>query len=739
MRPTLTAIVMAGILLAACENSPITRAQDLGPPPPELASFFQPPEQFRNDFGSYRSPLKFADGSMAKSAKDWPRRRAEILQTWHGAMGRWPALIEKPQVETVQVTRRDNVTQQQLRLGIALGGEMVDAFLLIPDGKGPFPAVVVVYYDAQTGVGLGTKNRDYGWHLAKRGFIVLSLGRPSASVNLKDSNKAKGGSYLGPAGKAVRVQPLSALAYLAANAHAFLAQRADVIAARIGIVGHSFGGKWSLFASCLHDGYACAVWSDPGIVFDERNRRKENPGGSVNYWDVWYLGFPRGQIADPKNPGPFRKLPSEGQERTGAYKELVEAGHDLVELQALMAPRPFLVSGGTADMPERWAALNHTIAVNRLLGFENRVAMTNRKEHGPSEKDNEQVYQFFEWCLKKPADPNQARTPRQVAEQLAAVYGHKLNQVAYIPALPLVAKLRLSELTRQPKYAEEVHALAAPFLRGEKSPIPKSGSEQAGHLIFAELASHAKGKDRERWIQLCRNAADQIFGKGGKSLPIMPFHSEMSDAVFMAGPILAATGKLTGDKRYFDAAATHFASMRKLCLRKDGIYRHSPLCEAAWGRGNGFPALGLALALSDWPEDHPARKELLAEFQKHLAALKPHQDAKTGCWHQVIDHPESYDEYSCTCMIGFAMQRGIQRGWLAKEDYQPSVDRAWRAIKERTSTDGKLVNVCAGTGKQKTIRDYFNRPAINGRDDRGGAMGLLFATELLASEKGDRK
>jgi rhamnogalacturonyl hydrolase YesR len=158
------------------------------------------------------------------------------------------------------------------------------------------------------------------------------------------------------------------------------------------------------------------------------------------------------------------------------------------------------------------------------------------------------------------------------------------------------------------------------------------------------------------------------------------------------------------------------------------------LCEAAWGRGNGFPALGVALALSDWPDDHPGRKELIAEFQKHMAALKPHQDLKTGCWHQVIDHPESYDEYSCTCMIGFAMQRGIRRGWLTKDDYQPSVDRAWRAIKERTSADGKLVNVCTGTGKQKTLNDYFKRPAINGRDDRGGAMGLLFATELLAAE-----
>src|SRR5439155_27328004 len=39
------------------------------------------------------------------------------------------------------------------------------------------------------------------------------------------------------------------------------------------------------------------------------------------------------------------------------------------------------------------------------------------------------------------------RSPRQVADELAVVYGHKLDQVAYIPALPLVAKLRLTELT----------------------------------------------------------------------------------------------------------------------------------------------------------------------------------------------------------------------------------------------------------------------------------------------------
>jgi unsaturated rhamnogalacturonyl hydrolase len=336
----------------------------------------------------------------------------------------------------------------------------------------------------------------------------------------------------------------------------------------------------------------------------------------------------------------------------------------------------------------------------------------------------------------KPEADRLTRKPLQLAEQLAAVYGNRFEQVAYIPALPLIAKLRLSDLTGDVKHAQRVNTLVAPFLREERSPVPKSGAEQAGHLVFAELASRAQGEHRERWIRLCRAAADQIFGRDGEPLPVMPFHNEMSDAVFMAGPILAATGKLTGERKYFDSAAMHFASMRKFCLRPDGLYRHSPLCEAAWGRGNGFPALGLALALDDWPEHHPARGDLLAEFRKHMAALKPHQDARTGCWHQVIDHPESYDEYSCTCMIGCAMQRGIRRGWLAKEEYRPCVDRAWRAILERTGPDGRLVNVCAGTGKQKTLQDYFNRPAVNGRDDRGGAMGLFFSVELLAADNG---
>ena len=65
------------------------------------------------------------------------------------------------------------------------------------------------------------------------------------------------------------MQPLSVLAYAAANAWEVLARVESVDSTRIGIMGHSYGAKWAMFASCLYEKFACTAWSDPGIVFDE--------------------------------------------------------------------------------------------------------------------------------------------------------------------------------------------------------------------------------------------------------------------------------------------------------------------------------------------------------------------------------------------------------------------------------------------------------------------------------------
>ena len=211
-----------------------------------------------------------------------------------------------------------------------------EAYLLIPDGGGKKHAVVTAYYEPETAAGLGRPDltdRDFAYQLTKRGFVTLSIGTSQAT-------KAKTYSLFYPHIDNAQVQPLSMLAYAASNAWQVLSERPEVDSARIGIMGHSFGGKWAMFASCLFNKFACAVWSDPGIVFDESRE-------SINYWEPWYLGY---------HPPPWRKkgMITKENPANGMYVKLVSEGFDLQELHALMAPRPFLVSGGAEDPPKRW-------------------------------------------------------------------------------------------------------------------------------------------------------------------------------------------------------------------------------------------------------------------------------------------------------------------------------------------------------------------------------------------------
>lgn len=344
----------------------------------QISPFFACPAEFEGDFGDFRSPLRFYDGRPVHTSADWAARRSEILAKWHGMMGPWPDLISDQKLEYLSTEPREDFVQHRVRF-YWMPGELTEGYLLVPPGKGKKAAVVTVFYEPETAAGIdGKPFRDYAYQLVKRGFVTLSIGTTQATID-------KTYALYYPDIERTSVQPLSMLGYAAANAWQVLSKEAEVDSTRIGIVGHSFGGKWAMFASCLYDRFACAVWSDPGIVFDESRP-------SVNYWEPWYLGY---------HPKPWRTrgiITAENPAR-GLYPNLVNDGFNLTDLHVLMAPRPFLVSGGSEDPPSRWKALNHSVAVNNLLGFHNRVAMTNRPEHSPDEESNEIVYKFFEYFL----------------------------------------------------------------------------------------------------------------------------------------------------------------------------------------------------------------------------------------------------------------------------------------------------------------------------------------------------
>ena len=341
-----------------------------------IQAYFEPPPNLRDDYGDFRQWLHDAHGEPL-GAEQWPALRAEIRDDWITAMGQFPPPIRHPRVAYEGLEIRDaGVRQYRVRFALA-PGHVGHAYLLIPKDAalGATPAVVTVFYEPETAIGRGKPQRDFAIQLARRGFVTLSVGH-DYSLYFPDREHCS-------------VQPLAALAGAARNAYYVLAGRPEVDPQRVGVLGHSYGGKWAMFAAALHDEFACGAWSDPGVVFDDA-------APSINYWEPWYLGYDGPEFRT-------RGLPTETNPARGLYAKLRREGRDLHELHLLMAPRPFFVSGGSEDPPERWKALNHSRLLNRILGAKHRVGMSNRPQHSPTAESNAVLYDFFTHFLEAEA------------------------------------------------------------------------------------------------------------------------------------------------------------------------------------------------------------------------------------------------------------------------------------------------------------------------------------------------
>jgi hypothetical protein len=371
MKRHLLGALLAGAIFA---TNAISQSPSHNQAASQIAPWMTPPAEFATQCATLKDLLTLEDGSPVKSKADWIRRRTEILKTWTKALGEGPKPLEKPELQTLKEEDAGSYRRVRVRLEI-MPSLFQEGWLLMPKQSGKRPAVVVPFYNPETSVGLGPKaNRDFAQRLAERGFVALAIGSP-------------GGDARKPEPNIPGWQPLSFLATISANCANLLANLPEVDPARIGIVGHSYGGKWAMFSACLNERFACAAWSDPGIGFDDHR-------GSINYWEPWYLG----RVFD----GPQRQpgLPTPENPATGPYAQLRKNGHDLHELQALMAPRPFFVSGGSEDPPNRWLLLNQIRKVYQLLNAEGKVGMHNRPLHEPTEEALDLITSFFVANLK---------------------------------------------------------------------------------------------------------------------------------------------------------------------------------------------------------------------------------------------------------------------------------------------------------------------------------------------------
>jgi rhamnogalacturonyl hydrolase YesR len=262
---------------------------------------------------------------------------------------------------------------------------------------------------------------------------------------------------------------------------------------------------------------------------------------------------------------------------------------------------------------------------------------------------------------------------------------------------------------------------------GQKKLI--SEQHHVDHTIFGivPLELYIRTKDPE-YLKLGKRLADRQWEK-----PTAEGLSEETrfwiDDMYMITILQVQAFRATGDPVYLDRAALEMVAYLDKLQKPNGLFYHGPEFPFFWGRGNGWVAAGMSELLSDLPKNHPKRVRILEGYTKMMASLLKYQDAD-GVWHQLIDHPESYQESSATAMFTFAMISGVKNGWLKNKAYAQAARKGWIGLNKFIDANGLVDKVCVGTGQTNSLDFYLKRPTRKG-DPHGQAPTLWCVRALL--------
>jgi rhamnogalacturonyl hydrolase YesR len=201
------------------------------------------------------------------------------------------------------------------------------------------------------------------------------------------------------------------------------------------------------------------------------------------------------------------------------------------------------------------------------------------------------------------------------------------------------------------------------------------------------------------------------------------------DDIWMIGALQVQAFRVTANNIYLERAALEIEAYITKLQQPNGLFYHGLEYPFFWGRGNGWVAAGLAELLSVLQEENPHYGVIRQGYEKMMYTLLKYQDAD-GMWHQLIDHPESYKETSSTAMFGYAITTGYKKGLLPADLFRPASEKAWSGLLGYIEPDGKLRDVCVGTGQTNDVNFYLTRPKSTG-DLHGQAPLLWFAYSML--------
>jgi unsaturated rhamnogalacturonyl hydrolase len=334
------------------------------------------------------------------------------------------------------------------------------------------------------------------------------------------------------------------------------------------------------------------------------------------------------------------------------------------------------------------------------------------------------------------------------------------NEWYYMNGVINIAMLKLAKLTNDKKYSDYslrnfdfIFSNLEFFRIQYDEKVPESAFFQFFRLdklddcgaICAALSDVNTIAHKKEYQDYLQKAATYITTKqarledGTFARPEPRKMTLWADDLYMSVPFLSRMGNISGDPKYTEDAIKQVKNFTHYLFDPStGLFYHCWYSDvklngvAHWGRCNGWIMLAQTELLDNLPDNHPEKKNLIKLLLKQIAGVSRWQD-KTGLWHQVIDKPDSYLETSCTAMFVYSIARAVNEGWIDKS-YFSIAENGWKGLLTKIQPDGKVQDICIGTGIEDNLKFYYDRPAeLN--DLHGLGAVILAGTEMMKSEQ----
>ncbi|HET6896955.1 MAG TPA: dienelactone hydrolase family protein, partial [Vicinamibacteria bacterium] len=324
-------------------------------------------ENFAKATPGVAAPIAGAVGPAAGSP-EVKLDRARLLEL----LGRTPPAPPPLAPERVETVDLGDVVREKVTYAVE-ADERVPAYVFVPKGQGPFPAVLChhqhggefqVGKDGPAGLG-STEDQHYAIELARRGYVTLVADALAFGERQDPKHKLKDASY-------ERFEALHRLTeggslqgkyvWDARRALDYLETRPEVDRSRIGMIGHSLGGQETLFTTAADTRIRAAVSSCgfASLRVLERDRILHNfalfvPGlaAAGDYGAVLALVAPRPFLVAARSDDPI--FPMDGIEETVSAGRAAYAAAGAAErLATFYEPGPHQFSPAMREAAYAW-------------------------------------------------------------------------------------------------------------------------------------------------------------------------------------------------------------------------------------------------------------------------------------------------------------------------------------------------------------------------------------------------